>query len=976
MDPSKRSNRPGSGDWGDQGTLASSRSIQRRNWDNQNSSAQAYVDPYKKDNHYGSEGDPLYYPDRNESDSPHYQSSSRGRPAHSTAQQPRLQSQPMTNSSSDTAQVPAYPYGGSGVYHPDSPSQSYHKPQQPFPIYTGTGSRPVSPVGAYPPRKVVPQRKRRDSHDWNRLMKDAGYSTDGLQSAIHTHGVGSDSQVKGPLSWLRSVMQASLIVRWFIIIVPILALLWVPGIVAIVAYNARPANNFHNPQVWNTPIFYWSCWLSAVWMGWWICSAVAGLLPRLLKKSLGSVAVVAELGLRRMIDFVIGCDFYVAVFLQTILIYATWLTVIWKNFQSPVKNSLQTGVDPLSGSNSTSAATTGTTDAVSSLANNSTSGSGDSTADLFVTISRFWFGLILCSAVLLAEKLFIQAIAYSFHQDSFSDRLATSRFQVAVLATMFTNSSASLMRKDTQLEAESAGKKGRRSTFNPVAAAARGIRQTGSKVRNATKSTGTVLGNVAVELKDQKGLLQVTSPKFIVLSAFESTKETRKLARRIFYSFSHKDVDTGRSIITAQDLAPFFPDKTTADAAFGIFDRDCNGSMTREEMEAACLGMMHERMALVNSMHDVDSAVSSLDGCFMSVFVLIAAVIVAAMLSTKFSTLVTSLGSVLLGLSWLFSSSAAEAFASIIFVIGKHPYDTGDKVDIPGLGTSDSSTRYEVVTMNLLSTIFKDSEGKFVQVSNAALAQKAITNHRRSGPIEETLKLDIAYTTSLAQLEELRSKMMSWLKTQSRDFLPGLNISIATLGDQSKMQISTGIRYKSNWQDVGLKVRRRNRWICAFRAFMIELKIYGPSGDPDEVKVSRVAMIDPPAAAADPAPPARQGVDGQPPEYKLMDEKNTNDLTAEWMESNNPIGLTLRDGGNGGTSGLNTGMNTPVRAESPAPLSSRTATTLPGQVRPGQSAGTLPHVYQVGGQGPGRGAHDVGHHPALGRDGDDVGRMA
>lgn len=533
MDP--RRNRPASGDWGDQGTLASSKSLQRRNWAdaNQNSSAEAYVDPYN----HNSEGEPLYkHANRSESPLTNVASTSRAGVLPSTQAAAAMSHKhsysqldqhafPTGGSPADQGPAPAYPYGGVGVYHPGSPSQSTFKGQQ---HHTGSHdqnvSRGGSPVTAYPPRRPVPVRKRRDSHDWNRLMKDAGYSTDGLQASIKQAGVGSEQQVKGPLSWLRATMRASLVLRWFIIIVPILALLWVPGIIAITVYHARPSNNFGDPKVWNTPIFYWSIWLSAIWVGWWLCKAVAGLLPRLLKKSLASVAVVAELGLRRMIEFVIGSEFYVAVFLQTILIYATWLTVIWKNFNSPYKNRLETGVDPL-GANSTTTTTTS-----SAAGNAAASGSGDSTADLFVTISRFWFGLVICAALLLAEKLFIQAIAYSFHQDSFADRLATSRFQVAVLSTMFTNSSTSLMRRDTQLEAESAAKKGRRSTFNPVAAAARGLRQTGSRFRHATQGTGTVLGNVAVELKDQKGLLQVTSPKYIVLSAFESTKETRKVS--------------------------------------------------------------------------------------------------------------------------------------------------------------------------------------------------------------------------------------------------------------------------------------------------------------------------------------------------------------------------------------------------------------------------------------------------------------
>lgn len=343
-------------------------------------------------------------------------------------------------------------------------------------------------------------------------------------------------------------------------------------------------------------------------------------------------------------------------------------------------------------------------------------------------------------------------------------------------------------------------------------------------------------------------------------------------------------------------------------------------------MEASCLEISRDRLALLNSMHDVDSAVSSLDSCFMSVFVLIAAVIVAAMLSTKFSTLVTSLGSVVLGLSWLFSASAAESFNAVVFLIAKHPYDTGDRVDIQGYGIGSAEVgTFEVVELGLLSTIFKDGDGKYVQISNAQLSQKAITNHRRSGPIEEPFKLDVAYTTSLKQLESLRSKMVTWLEHEGRDFRPGLNISISSVGDQSKMTISMGIRYKSNWQDGNLKARRRNRWICTLVVFMRELEIYGPSGDPHTPLITRVAMVDAPPAAP-PSQPIDGAVDhrGQisstaPPEYKLMDSKQ-NDGFFDGAQTLGGLG----PGNAGGYpyQGPSTeGYSTPARAESPQPSS-------------------------------------------------------
>ena len=51
--------------------------------------------------------------------------------------------------------------------------------------------------------------------------------------------------------------------------------------------------------------------------------------------------------------------------------------------------------------------------------------------------------------------------------------------------------------------------------------------------------------------------------------------------------------------------------------------------------------------------------------------------------------------------------------------------------------------------------------------------------------------------------------------------------------DQGKMVLSTSIMYKSNWQQGTLKAQRRNKWICALKASMEKLKIYGSSGDPN-----------------------------------------------------------------------------------------------------------------------------------------------
>lgn len=90
----------------------------------------------------------------------------------------------------------------------------------------------------------------------------------------------------------------------------------------------------------------------------------------------------------------------------------------------------------------------------------------------------------------------------------------------------------------------------------------------------------------------------------------------------------------------------------------------------------------------------------------------------------------------MLALSWLFSATAQEFLASIIFVFVKHPFDVGDRVDIynTGAGTVDT---FFVKEIALMYTEFKKLEGHVVQAPNSLLNTLFILNMRRSGGLAE-----------------------------------------------------------------------------------------------------------------------------------------------------------------------------------------------------------------------------------------------
>ena len=687
-----------------------------------------------------------------------------------------------------------------------------------------------------------PGYNRQDSDSWERLLKGAGYSQDSANASfVGLNGRHAETHQLGHPS-----------VRLLLYIIVPTALFWIPGIIALLIYDARPANHFGRPKVLDVGIFWWSIWLSAIWLGWWACRVGAILIPRVLRWTVGNL----HQKMRRYTEFLIVTEKYVAFFLWTILLFALWFAIIIGNFQGADKAAIESASLSPTNSTSTGSSSSANTTYISQKNDNS---SWPSTSDIMLSGYRLWFGVCLSAALLLAEKLFIQGIAYNFHRVSYEDRISTSKFNIKVLTTLYENSK-NIHRKDTYIAAEHEAK---RKTAGLHLARQR-LRKTGQKVRDAALQSTSVLGTVASEIAGQ-GVLQPGNPRSVVVSSLNSRKQTQALARRIWYSFC----PPGKSELVVDDIIHCFPDATTAEVAFEIFDKDLNGDVTKDELEAACIEIHRERLALQLSMRDVDSAVGRLDSIFMSVFVLIAAIIIAAMLSVAFSTLVTSFGTLILGLSWLIGSTAQETLGAIIFLFIKHPYDVGDRVDV-------GDDQYIVKEMRLLTTVFKTTNGKNVMISHSQLATKPIVNLRRSGPIEETFKFEVAYSTSFAQIEALRTKMVHWLEGEKRDFLPGLDINVVDFQEQGSLLLSAGIRYKSNWQQSGLKAQRRNRWLCQLKVFLAECRIYGPKGDPKETALNHVTMVPyPPPESAHTFTTAEAAVHdtlgaGERP-YKFMD---------------------------------------------------------------------------------------------------------
>ncbi|KAG8747158.1 hypothetical protein FRC10_002207 [Ceratobasidium sp. 414] len=555
-------------------------------------------------------------------------------------------------------------------------------------------------------------------------------------SQAHLQFAEGDMPKNGLVRFYNYLLNLSIVTRWILYIVPVLALLWIPGIVQL---TAVPKAN-----IWSVPLEWWSIWFSVCWVGWWAALAVSMALPMVLRNTLGVVAV----GLRRYIDWLMALQRFMAFFAWSLAQWIAFTQLILRHRPSVNESDAN---------------------AVASQASN------DSNLDL---ISKILFGVMLCAAILLGEKFAIQWIAFKFHERSYAERIAEQKAQTSCLTMLYKHSSEIPGRSDTLKDGPSGP-----ATINPKKL----LRGVLKGVKGVASTTTTALGNVASEIAGSPAVL------------------------------THLDFSL---------LVVFFTHYETAEIAFGMFDKDGNHDATRDEVEMACLEIHRERLSLANSMRDIDSAVGRLDNILMSLYFIIAALVIAVTLEAKLTTLLTGAGSLVLGLSWLIGASAAEVLTSIIFLFIKHPYDVGDRVDI-------DKGSYIVKEMRLLSTIFIDtSRGCLIQAPNASLSTQFISNIRRSAQMSETFVFDVAYDTEFEQIEALRGRMLSFVQSQRRDYQPTFDVVVSDIPDQEKMTLKADILYKSNWQQGALKTKRRNKWICALKTSMAELKIFGSKGDP------------------------------------------------------------------------------------------------------------------------------------------------
>jgi small-conductance mechanosensitive channel len=568
--------------------------------------------------------------------------------------------------------------------------------------------------------------------------------------------------------FFKYIHNSSWLIRYVTYIAPVTIILLIPLLIGAILPLGQHAN------VGGVRLVWFSIWLEIVWLTLWLGRIIAKSIPY----PLGLVSSLFTNNSKKWRDLGKQLEVPATLFF--------WWLAIEISFLPTMKNHHVSG--------------------------------NKATKEWEGTMNKVIVSIFVGVVLNFAEKIIIQLIAISFHLRTYQDRIELNKFQIGSLVKLYTFSKEKIAMEDAEFEEKPSG------PASGIRTPAMYVDKAQNVVNRAFARVGDVAGTVAGDFTG-KQVAKSGHPHQVVLTLLGNGPGSQVLARRLYRTF----VRDGFETVFSGDLKSAFDNEDEAEAAFSMFDKDMNGDISMDELEAVCVEIGRERKSITASLKDLDSVVSKLDDVLFFVVAVITILVLVSLLSTSASGILTSAGSAVLALSWLFSATAQEFLQSVIFVFIKHPFDVGDRVSIYGnTGAAMKGDDYFVKEIALLYTEFKKMEGHVVQAPNSYLNTLFILNMRRSGGLAEALPIVIRFGTTLQQIEALRQSLLEYVKGEKREFQGNILTELRDVTEAYSLTLNIVFFYKSNWQNELVRLQRRNKFICALMTSMQDLGIEGP----------------------------------------------------------------------------------------------------------------------------------------------------
>ncbi|KAA8905315.1 hypothetical protein TRICI_005311 [Trichomonascus ciferrii] len=590
--------------------------------------------------------------------------------------------------------------------------------------------------------------------------------------------------IKRLRSLYTDFMSKTLLTRSFVYWLPLALILFIP--LAVGAWGN------HEASLGKTRIMWIFIWLEVVWGSLWVCRFVAHIAPHVYEFLVGIISP----SWRKYSTIFKAMEKALTLVLWALVSMITFMPIMTQN---PHASPTDAG-----------------------------------TQNWQKVIQNILVALLISSLVYFAERLLIHFISVSFHKTRFAKRIKNNKLAVRVLSQMlaasylvFPKFCEEFEQEDLQLESGPLLNKGKSIPigFAQKIADQKNVQKAVGALNKVVGGAANMIGNVSRDITGNN--TGNNSSYNIVVESLGNKGLTEVLARRIWMSLVLEDADE----LKAADLVDVLGEQYRADAetVFEVLDADGNGNLTLEEMVSSTKEIARERKAIYKSLRDVDSAIGKLHSVLLFFVLIIMIIIFIGMLAPSVSAVLATLGTSILGLSFIFSPTAQEILGSCVFLFVKHPLDVGDMVEIV-IPHSAAPTQCIVVEVSLLYTVFRvNATGLLIQHSNAMLNTFWIGNVSRAGPQSTSFTLTLGLPeTSYEDLEKFRHALDEFLEAYPRDYFTNPYVQAIDYPDLDRISLCINVTFKSNQEDAILYGVRRNRLISFLAQCVNEIPLHVP----------------------------------------------------------------------------------------------------------------------------------------------------
>ncbi len=346
------------------------------------------------------------------------------------------------------------------------------------------------------------------------------------------------------------------------------------------------------------------------------------------------------------------------------------------------------------------------------------------------------------------------------------------------------------------------------------------------KVGMAGDKIANFFGNFKSD--SQSHWLHPSAPYAVVERALSHPKSAAALAKRIWMSL----VVQGRDAFSAEDIAEVLGPYRREEALeiFKTIDENESGDIRLDEMVWTIVEAGRIRHAVYQGMADINHCINTFDWIALILIAMVMTFYIMNEYIPNLKGIQNTTSFILLGLSFAAGRTVNKFLTGCILVFFEHPFDIGDRVNIYNMAATNAVSCI-VVRQSLLFTIFRRIDnGTDLQINHERLAAKRIENISRSGLNKQQLTICVDFKTSFKDIMFLRSQLESFLAQNPRDYEPTLGLSVTSIHELNKLELSVSFTHKSNWSNERLRASRSSKFMCALVAAIRMIPLMKPGG--------------------------------------------------------------------------------------------------------------------------------------------------